>query len=100
MTISTDSHDERTAVDMAGDPYPFFEYKRKSEPVWCGTIMDTSMAPPELRPAQESTLFDFESVFAAFRDDEVYGSEMCNQTIGLVFGPTILGMHGKQHRAS
>ena len=42
-------------------------------------------------------MFDFESVFAAFRDDDVYGSEMYNKTIGLVFGPTILGMHGKQH---
>ena len=35
--------------------------------------------------------------FAAFREDEVFGSEMYNDTIGLVFGPTILGMHGKQH---
>ncbi|MCV7022074.1 cytochrome P450 [Mycolicibacterium novocastrense] len=59
--------------------------------------MDTSMVPPELLPSDEWTLFDFDSVFAAFRDDEVYGSEMYNQTIGLVFGPTILGMHGKQH---
>ena len=55
------------------------------------------MMPPELSGADEWTLFDFESVFAAFRDDDVYGSEMYNQTIGLVFGPTILGMHGKQH---
>jgi cytochrome P450 len=95
--MSTDSHDEPIALDMAGDPYPFFEYKRKTEPVWRGTIMDTSMAPPELRPEEEWTLFDFESVFAAFRADDVYGSEMYNRTIGLVFGPTILGMHGKQH---
>ena len=42
-------------------------------------------------------MFDFESVFAAFREDEVFASEMYNNTIGLVFGPTILGMHGKQH---
>lgn len=96
MTISTDSNDQ-LAPDVASDPYAFFEYMRRTEPVWRGTIMDTSMAPPELTAADEWTLFDFESVFAAFRDDEVYGSEMYNQTIGLVFGPTILGMHGKQH---
>ncbi len=42
-------------------------------------------------------MFDFESVFTAFREDTVFGSEMYNDTIGLVFGPTILGMHGKQH---
>ena len=97
MTISTNSHDQSSAPDLASDPYGFFEYMRKTEPVWRGTIMDSSTAPPGLHPAEEWTLFDFESVFAAFRDDEVYGSEMYNQTIGLVFGPTILGMHGKQH---
>ncbi|HKP41326.1 MAG TPA: cytochrome P450 [Mycobacterium sp.] len=70
---------------------------RKTEPVWRGTIMDTSMSPPEMLPVEEWTLFDFISVFAAFRDDEVFGSEQYNNTIGLVFGPTILGMHGKQH---
>jgi cytochrome P450 len=83
--------------DLKTDPFGFFEYMRKTEPVWRGTIMDTSMAPRELSSAEEWTLFDFESVFAAFRDDDVYGSEMYNNTIGLVFGPTILGMHGKQH---
>jgi cytochrome P450 len=96
VRISTDSHD-RPTPDLATDPYGFFTYMRETEPVWRGTIMDTSMAPPELSSADEWTLFDFESVFAAFRDDDVYGSEMYNNTIGLVFGPTILGMHGKQH---
>jgi cytochrome P450 len=97
VKISADSHDQSSAPDLADDPYGFFEHMRRTEPVWRGTIMDTSMTPPELRPDEEWTLFDFESVFAAFRDDDVYGSEMYNQTIGLVFGPTILGMHGKQH---
>ena len=97
MTISTDSHDKPNAPELATDPYGFFEYMRKTEPVWRGTLMDSAMVPPELMGADEWTLFDFESVFAAFRDDDVYGSEMYNNTIGLVFGPTILGMHGKQH---
>jgi cytochrome P450 len=97
VTISTDPYDQTTPPDVVSDPYRFFEYMRRTEPVWRGTIMDTSMAPPELLPSEEWTLFDFESVFAAFRDDDVYGSEMYNRTIGLVFGPTILGMHGKQH---
>jgi cytochrome P450 len=95
VTTSTDSHDQPVSLD--GDPYRFFEYKRKTEPVWRGTIMDTSMSPPELRPAEEWTLFDFNSVFSGFRDDELFGSEQYNKTIGLVFGPTILGMHGKRH---
>jgi cytochrome P450 len=96
VTISTNS-DDQLAPDLASDPYGFFEYMRRTEPVWRGTIMDSSMAPPELLSGDEWTLFDFESVFAAFRDDDVYGSEMYNQTIGLVFGPTILGMHGREH---
>ena len=97
MTISTDSHDQPNAPELATDPYGFFEHMRKTEPVWRGTLMDSAMVPPELMGADEWTLFDFESVFAAFRDDDVYSSEMYNNTIGLVFGPTILGMHGKQH---
>ena len=99
MTISTDPQDEPITLDATGDrdPYPYFEYMRQTTPVWRGTIMDQSMSPPELLPDEEWTLFDFNNVFAAFRDDEAFGSEQYNNTIGLVFGPTILGMHGKQH---
>ena len=95
MTISTDPHDQPITLDS--DPYAWFAHMRHTEPVWRGTIMDTSMSPPELLPDEEWTLFDFNSVFGAFRDDELFGSEQYNNTIGLVFGPTILGMHGKQH---
>ena len=70
---------------------------RKTAPVWRGTLMESDLMPPELKNPENWTLFDFESVFAAFREDTVFGSEMYNNTIGLVFGPTILGMHGKQH---
>jgi cytochrome P450 len=99
VTISTDPQDQPITLDATGerDPYPYFEYMRKTAPVWRGTITDQSMLPPELVPAEEWTLFDFSSVFSAFRDDEVFGSEQYNNTIGLVLGPTILGMHGQQH---
>jgi cytochrome P450 len=97
VTISTDPHDQPVAPDLASDPYGFFEHMRKTEPVWRGTVMDMSAAPPEMIPDEEWTLFDWTSVFAAFRDDELFNSDMYNQTIGLVFGPTILGMEGKQH---
>ena len=97
MTISTDSHDPSSAPDLVNDPYPFFEYMRQSAPVWRGTLMESDLMPPELKVDENWTLFDFESVFAAFRDDELFASELYNNTIGLVFGPTILGMHGKQH---
>jgi cytochrome P450 len=48
-------------------------------------------------PDEEWTLFDYRNVFHAFRDDEVFGSQGYDQTIGLVLGPTILAMRGKQH---
>lgn len=97
MTISTGPYDQPISLDLSSDPYPFFEYKRKTEPVWRGTVMDHSKAPPEFIPDEEWTLFDYNNVFQAFRNDEVFSSAGYDQTIGLVFGPTILAMHGKQH---
>lgn len=93
MTIDTDSH----APDLASDPYGYFAHMRKTEPVWRGVLMESDLMPEELKAEENWTLFDFESVFTAFREDEVFASEMYNATIGLMFGPTILGMHGKQH---
>jgi cytochrome P450 len=93
VTIDTDSH----APDLASDPYGYFAHMRKTEPVWRGVLMESDLMPEELKAEENWTLFDFESVFTAFREDEVFASEMYNATIGLMFGPTILGMHGKQH---
>jgi cytochrome P450 len=97
VTLRTDSHDKPTAPDIETDPYGFFEHMRNTAPVWRGTLMESDLMPDELKVSENWTLFDFESVFAAFREDTVFASEMYNNTIGLVFGPTILGMHGKQH---
>ena len=97
MTISTESQDPSSAPNLVNDPYPYFEHMRKTAPVWRGTLMESDLMPAELKVEENWTLFDFESVFAAFREDTVFASEMYNNTIGLVFGPTILGMHGKEH---
>lgn len=97
MTISTESHDQPIAPTLDSDPYAYFAHMRKTEPVWRGTLMESELMPEELKSDENWTLFDFDSVFTAFRQDEVFASEMYNATIGLIFGPTILGMHGKQH---
>jgi cytochrome P450 len=97
VTTSTDSHDQSEAPDIENDPYGFFEHMRHTAPVWRGSLMESDLMPPELKVSENWVLFDFESVFTAFREDTVFASEMYNNTIGLVFGPTILGMHGKQH---
>jgi cytochrome P450 len=97
VTLSTDPQGRPVAPDFDADPYGFFAHMRQHEPVWRGTLMESDLMPEELKNPENWTLFDFESVFTAFREDTVFGSEMYNATIGLVFGPTILGMHGKQH---
>ncbi len=97
MTINTDPQDQQAAPDLTSDPYRYFAHMRRTTPVWRGALMESDLMPAELKNPENWTLFDFESVFTAFREDTVFGSEMYNATIGLVFGPTILGMHGKQH---
>jgi cytochrome P450 len=97
VTISTDSPDQSDAPSLESDPYGYFKHMRNTAPVWRGSLMESDLMPEELKVEENWTLFDFESVFNAFRADTVFASELYNQTIGLVFGPTILGMAGKEH---
>src|SRR6202046_1854442 len=102
MTLRTESPDvgDRPVVlDVPGDPipYPFFEYMRHTDPVFHGTLIDSDLLPPELKPADEWVLFDYDGVFQAFRDDRVFTSAGYDKTIGLVMGHTILAMGGKEH---
>ncbi|ORV16675.1 cytochrome P450 [Mycobacterium celatum] len=93
MAIST------VTLDFTGQtsPYPFFEYKRRTEPVWHGSLTDQSQLPDELKPSDEWVLFGYDDVFHSFRDDRVFSSHGYDQTIGLVIGHTILAMGGKEH---
>jgi cytochrome P450 len=97
VTISADPDGQSVVPSLTSDPYGYFNHMRRTTPVWRGVLMESELMPEELKSEENWTLFDFESVFTAFREDEVFGSEMYNATIGLMFGPTILGMHGKQH---
>jgi cytochrome P450 len=97
VTISADPDGQSVVPSLTSDPYGYFNHMRRTAPVWRGVLMESELMPEELKSEENWTLFDFESVFTAFREDEVFGSEMYNATIGLMFGPTILGMHGKQH---
>ncbi len=99
MTISTDPQGQPVTLDTTGEtsPYPFFEYKRRTEPVWHGGLMDHSQMPEELRPSDEWVLFGYDDVFQGYRDDHVFSSHKYDETIGLVMGHTILAMGGKEH---
>jgi cytochrome P450 len=95
MTLGTDP----VVLDTTGEtsPYPYFEYMRRTDPVWHGTFMDQSQLPEELRPNDEWVLFGYDGVFQGFRDDRTFTSAEYDKTIGLVMGHTILAMGGKEH---
>jgi cytochrome P450 len=99
MSITTD--EQEPDIDFTGEtsPYPFFGYKRRTDPIWHGAALDHSQEPEELRPSDEWTLMDFDSVSQAFRDHETFSSARYDETIGLVIGPTILSMTGHKHHA-
>src|SRR6202046_2588135 len=102
MTLRTerpDVGDQPVILDVTGDtsPYPFFEYMRRTDPVFHGTLIDSDLLPPELKPDDEWVLFDYNGVFQAFRDDKTFTSAEYEKTIGLVMGHTILAMGGKEH---
>ena len=98
MTLRTDP-DEPVTLDLTGEtsPYIFFEYMRRTDPVWHGSFIDHEQMPEELRPGDEWVLFGYDDVFRAFRDDRVFTSAEYDKTIGLVMGHTILAMGGKEH---
>jgi cytochrome P450 len=99
MTLSTDPVEQPLTIDTTGEtsPYPYFEYMRRTDPVWHGTFMDTGQMPEELRPEDEWVLFGYDGVFQGFRDDRVFTSAAYDKSIGLVMGHTILAMGGKEH---
>lgn len=102
MTLSTDHFDPKgqpVALDLTGEtsPYPFFEYMRRTDPVWHGALGDYSQLPEELRPDDEWVLFGYDALFQAFRHDRIFSSHKYDETIGLVMGHTILAMGGKEH---
>ena len=102
MTLSTDHSNTGGApvtLDFTGEtsPYPFFEHMRRTDPVWHGGLADHDQMPEELRPSDEWTLFGYDELFQAFRDDKTFTSAKYDNTIGLVMGHTILAMGGKEH---
>jgi len=99
MTLGIEPDGQPVTLDLTGEssPYPFFEYMRRSDPVWHGSLADHSQLPEELRPNDEWVLFGYDGVFQAFRNDRVFTSASYDKTIGLVMGHTILAMGGKEH---
>ena len=81
------------------DPYPEFARQRLEEPVMPGTLMDLTHLPAEFLPDEQWSVFRYEDVSRVFRETKSFNSAGHNDTIGLIFGETILGMDGPAHRA-
>ncbi|OBK40758.1 cytochrome [Mycobacterium sp. 1245111.1] len=102
MTLRTevsDVGDQPVVLDTTGQtsPYPYFEYMRRTDPVFHGSFMENDLMPPELKPDDEWVLFGYDGVHQAFREEKSFTSAAYARTIGLVMGHTILAMEGKEH---
>ena len=98
MSISIEPSDQSLDVSGTRSPYPFFAAKRATEPVWHGSIMDYGIVPPEMIPDDEYTLFTYPLVSQAFREHSKFSSSGYDSSMGLIIGPSMLGMTGQKHR--
>ena len=75
MTLSTEPDGQPVTLDLTGEtsPYPFFEYMRRTEPVWHGSLADHSQMPDELRPKDEWALFGYDALFQNQRSGTISG---------------------------
>jgi cytochrome P450 len=81
------------------DPYPDFARQRAEEPVLRGTLTDLSHLPEEFLPDEQWSVFRYEDVSRVFRETKSFNSAGYRESVGLVFGETILGMDGPAHRS-
>ena len=95
MTLRTerpDVGDQPVTLDTTGEtsPYPYFEYMRRTDPVFHGSLMDHELMPPELKPEDEWVLFgsanwDTRSLRLNFElDVECYDRNLCAQLMAHV----------------
>ncbi len=90
--------DEMIGGDVR-DPYPVLAEKRRSEPVWYGTFLTPEMLPGGLEPRCDWMVFRYEDCSYVLRAARVFSSAAYSETIGLVFGRTVLEMDEPEHRS-
>lgn len=97
--MGSDALDINTLLSMGPmayvpNPYPLYKRLRDENPVMetrRGT--DTEVAGNH----RAVMITRYEDVKAVLSDNETFGSEIVNRTMGLVMGPTIVGMNGREH---
>ena len=97
--MGKDALDIHTLMGMGpmapvANPYSLYKRLRDDDPVLeTGHTMDTSVAGNH----RTVLITRFEDVKAVLADPDIFGSDIVNRTMGIVMGPTIVGMNGREH---
>jgi cytochrome P450 len=77
----------QAAVGDVRDPYPEYARMRRESPV----------TETEHFGFITTSVYRYEDVVAILKEPEIFSSRIYHRTMGLVMGPTILGMDGTEH---
>jgi cytochrome P450 len=80
------------------DPYPDFAEKRRTTPVWKGSLMPMDFLPEGIDVEDGWNAFRYEDCSRILRDAKTFTSTGYDSTIGMVMGHMILGMDDPEHR--
>jgi len=110
--MTTDTHDESydpfaefdaaAGIGAVRDPYPVWARLREQTPVWAGSMADefgVASMEEALYTQTPYTPLTFAAVQQVLRDGETFSSAGYAESIGLVFGHTILEMDEPEHHA-
>ena len=78
-----------TAFGDVRDPYPDYAMKRREQPV----------EVIEFYGQKTHKVYRYADIDAILRDPETFSSELYMNSMGLVMGPTVLGMDGREHHS-
>ncbi|MEM9254825.1 MAG: cytochrome P450 [Pseudomonadota bacterium] len=76
------------------NPYPLYRRMRNDHPVMETSSTADAAVAGNHRSVMITRYADVKQVLA---DSEVFGSDIVQRTMGLVMGPTIVGMNGREH---
>jgi len=97
--MGSDALDIHTLLSMGpmapvANPYPLYKRLRDETPVIETRRTDEAAAAGNHRSVLITRYADVKAVLS---DNETFGSGIVNRTMGLVMGPTIVGMNGREH---
>jgi cytochrome P450 len=79
-------------MPLVKDPYPFFKELRANNPVF-----DMNPAMSVAGSSRSVLVSRYEDVKAVLKDNETFINEIVQRTMGVVMGPSVIGMDGKEH---